>query len=125
MAHFPGLSGSVCAAYDTTNMAIPRDARIYVAGHRGLVGSAIWRKLQQLGFSRLIGRTRAELDLLDSTAVGELYRQEKPEYVFVAAAKVGGILANSEQPVAFLYENLLIQNNLIHAAHENSVEKLL
>ncbi len=125
MAHFPGLSGSVCAAYDTSNMAIPRDARIYVAGHRGLVGSAIWRKLQQLGFSQLIGRTRAELDLLDSTAVAELYRREKPEYVFVAAARVGGILANSRQPVPFLYDNLLIQNHLIYGAFECGVKKLL
>jgi len=125
MAHFPGLSGSVCAAYDTSNMAIPRDARIYVAGHRGLVGSAIWRKLQQLGFSQLIGKTRAELDLLDSTAVAELYRREKPEYVFVAAARVGGILANSRQPVPFLYDNLLIQNHLIYGAFECGVKKLL
>ncbi len=106
-------------------MAIPRDARIHVAGHRGLVGSAIWRKLNQLGFSKLIGRTRAELDLLDPSAVDKFYRHEKPEYVFVAAAKVGGILANSRQPVPFLYDNLLIQNNLIHGAYEHGVKKLL
>ena len=125
MAHFPALPGSLCVTYDITTMAIPREARIYVAGHRGLVGSAIWRKLQQLGFSQLIGKTRAELDLLDSAAVGELYRREKPEYVFIAAAKVGGILANSRQPVPFLYQNLLIQNNLIHGAFECGVKKLL
>jgi len=125
MAYFTVLSGSVCVAYDASDMAIPRDARIYVAGHRGLVGSAIWRKLQHLGFSRLIGKTRAELDLLDPVSVGEFYRREKPEYVFAAAAKVGGILANSQQPVPFLYQNLLIQNNLIHGAYESGVKKLL
>jgi GDP-L-fucose synthase len=107
------------------SMAIPRTARIYIAGHRGLVGSAIWRKLLQLGFSNLLGQTRAELDLLDPEAVREFYRREKPEYVFVAAARVGGILANSQQPVPFLYENLIIQNNLIHGAYESSVRKLL
>jgi GDP-L-fucose synthase len=106
-------------------MAIARDARIYVAGHRGLVGSAIWRKLGAAGFTHLIGRTRKELDLLDAAAVREFYRAVKPEYVFVAAAKVGGILANEQQPVPFLYDNLLIQNNLIHGAYEYGVRKLL
>jgi GDP-L-fucose synthase len=106
-------------------MAIASNARIYVAGHRGLVGSAIWRQLQQAGFSHLTGKSRAELDLLDAAAVREFYRRERPEYVFIAAAKVGGILANSQQPVAFLYENLVIQNNLIHGAHEAGVKKLL
>jgi GDP-L-fucose synthase len=106
-------------------MAILRNARLYVAGHRGLVGSAIWRKLKHFGFTNLIGKTRAEVNLLDAEAVREFYNREKPEYVFVAAAKVGGILANSEQPVDFLYENILIQNNLIHGAHENGVKKLL
>lgn len=102
-----------------------RNARVYVAGHRGLVGSAIWRQLAQHGFTNLIGKMRAELDLLDATAVRDFYRREKPEYVVVAAAKVGGILANSQQPAPFLYENLLIQNNLIHGAFENGVRKLL
>jgi GDP-L-fucose synthase len=106
-------------------MAIAKNARIYVAGHRGLVGSAIWRRLEQLGFTHLIGRSHAELDLLDAVAVREFYRREQPEYVFIAAAKVGGILANSQQPVAFLYDNLQIQNNLIHTAHQNGVRKLL
>jgi GDP-L-fucose synthase len=106
-------------------MKLAPDARVYVAGHRGLVGSAIWRKLQQLGFTHLLGRTRAELNLLDGEAVREFYRREQPEYVFVAAAKVGGILANSQQPVAFLYENLVIQNHLIHGAYEYGVKKLL
>jgi len=102
-----------------------RNARVYVAGHRGLVGSAIWRQLDRHGFTDMIGKTRAELDLLDAAAVREFYRREKPEYVVVAAAKVGGILANSQQPAPFLYENLLIQNNLIHGAFENGVRKLL
>jgi GDP-L-fucose synthase len=106
-------------------MTMPRNARIYVAGHRGLVGSAILRKLTALGFTHLITRSRAELDLLDGSAVREFYRREKPEFVFVAAARVGGILANSQQPVPFLYENLLLQNNLIHGAHEAEVRKLL
>ena len=106
-------------------MNLKRDARIYVAGHRGLVGSAIWRELQRQGFTHLIGKTRSELDLLDAERVGEFFRQERPEYVFVAAAKVGGIHANSSQPAAFLYQNLQIQNNLIHNAHLASVKKLL
>src|ERR1700677_2854708 len=100
-------------------MNLARNARIFIAGHRGMVGSAIWRKLQELGFTQVIGRTHAELDLLDSAAVREFYRTVRPENVFVAAAKVGGILANSTQPVDFLYNNLVIQNNLIHAAHEH------
>jgi len=106
-------------------MDISRDARIYVAGHRGLVGSAIWRELLRRGFTRLIGRTRAELDLQDAVAVGEFYAQEKPEYVLDAAAKVGGIQANNQQPAEFLFQNLQIQNNLIHGAYQSGVRKLL
>ncbi len=106
-------------------MELKRNARIYVAGHRGLVGSAIWRRLQESGFTHRLGRTRAELDLLDVSQVKDFYARERPEYVFVAAAKVGGIMANSRQPVAFLYENLLIQNHLIHGAFESGVKKLL
>ena len=102
-----------------------QDAKIYVAGHRGMVGSAIWRELQRHGFQRLIGRTHAELDLLDSQAVKSFYAAEKPDYVFVAAAKVGGIHANNTQPAKFLYENLEIQNNLIHGAYVAGVRKLL
>ena len=100
-------------------------SRVYVAGHRGLVGSAIWRELQDRGFTKLIGRTRAELDLLDKPAVRKFYAQERPEYVFVAAAKVGGILANDRQPAEFLFENLQIQNHLINGAREAGVKKLL
>src|SRR6266436_8995854 len=106
-------------------MEIERSARIFVAGHRGLVGSAIWRELDRGGFKNLIGRTRSELDLQDPLAVRTFYEREKPEYVFVAAAKVGGILANAEHPASFLYENLQIQNNLIHGAWLAGVKKLL
>jgi GDP-L-fucose synthase len=102
-----------------------KDASIFVAGHRGMVGSAIWRDLQRQGFTRLIGRTRVELDLLDARAVAEFYKEEKPEYVFVAAAKVGGIYANNSQPAEFLHENLQIQNHLIDGAYKAGVKKLL
>ena len=106
-------------------MDINRDARIYVAGHRGLVGSAIWREMQRRGFTDLIGRTRAELDLLDGAAVRAFYAQAKPEYVVDAAAKVGGILAKDQHPAEFLFQNLQIQNNLIHGAYQAGVRKLL
>jgi GDP-L-fucose synthase len=102
-----------------------QDSRIYVAGHCGLVGSALWRELQRQGFRNLIGRTRAELDLLDGAAVQRFYAETRPEFVFVAAAKVGGILANDRQPADFLYENLQIQNHLIHGARVAGVKKLL
>jgi GDP-L-fucose synthase len=101
------------------------DARIYVAGHRGLVGSALWRELERQGYTRLLGRTRRELDLLDAAAVRKFFAEEKPEYVFIAAAKVGGILANQNQPAEFLLENLKIQNNLIENARLAGVRKLL
>jgi GDP-L-fucose synthase len=101
------------------------DSSIYVAGHRGLVGSAIWRELRRQGFTRLQGKSHAELDLLDNEAIKDFFQREKPEYVFVAAAKVGGILANDTYPAQFLYENLQIQNNLLHNAHLAGVSKLL
>jgi GDP-L-fucose synthase len=100
-------------------------SRIYVAGHRGLVGSAIWRELQQQGFKNLIGRTRQEVNLLDAHAVQKFFTDTKPEFVFIAAAKVGGIHANDTQPAAFLHENLQIQNHLIHAAWQTSASKVL
>jgi GDP-L-fucose synthase len=96
-----------------------------VAGHHGLVGSAIWRELQRQGFQNLIGRRRREVNLLDTAAVGKFFTETKPEFVFVAAAKVGGIHANNTQPAEFLFENLQIQNNLIHAAKLAGVRKLL
>lgn len=98
---------------------------VYVAGHRGLAGSAITRELRRQGFQRVVTRTRAETDLLDPEAVRRLFAEEKPEYVFVAAAKVGGIAANNSQPATFLWENLQIQNNLIHGAWKAGVRKLL
>src|SRR5215471_8626314 len=104
---------------------IDRNARIYVAGHRGMVGSAIWRELKHGGFTNLLGRSHAELDLLDAPAVAKFYAEQKPEYVFVAAAKVGGILTNDQHPADFLFTNLQIQNNLIHGAYQAGVKKLL
>ena len=106
-------------------MMMKKDARIYVAGHRGLVGSAIGRELARQGFTHVTGRTHAELDLLDAGAVRRFYAEEQPEFVFVTAAKVGGIHANAVFPAQFLYENLQIQNHLIHGAKESGVKKLL
>jgi len=102
-----------------------KDARIYIAGHRGLVGSALWRELQRQGFNNLLGKTRRELNLLDAAAVRQFFVAEKPAYVFVAAAKVGGILANQNQPAEFLLENLQIQNHLLESARQAGVAKLL
>lgn len=102
-----------------------KEAKIYVAGHRGMVGSAIVRELEQLGFNNIVTRSSAELDLRNQTAVNEFYSAEKPDYVFVAAAKVGGILANNTYRAEFLYDNLCIQNNLIHGAYMHNVKKLL
>ena len=100
-------------------------AKIYVAGHRGLVGSAICRELIRLGVDRIITRAHAELDLLNGAAVQSFYAQEKPDYVFVAAARVGGILANHTRPAEFLHDNLQIQSNLIDGAWKAGVKKLL
>ena len=105
-------------------MNINREAKIYVAGHRGLVGSAIVRRLQQSGYSNIIGRTHIELDLLNQRATREFFEQEKPEYVYLAAARVGGIHANNTYPASFIYENLLVQNNVIQSAHQFGVKWL-
>ena len=102
-----------------------KNARIYVAGHRGLVGSAIVRNLQARGHTNLLLRTHAELDLIDQSAVNIFFAQEKVEYVFLAAAKVGGILANNIYPAEFVRDNLAIQTNVIHAAYVNQVERLM
>jgi len=102
-----------------------KNSKIFVAGHRGLVGSAIVRTLQNEGFDNLILRTRAELDLTNQQAVEEFFAKEKPEYVFLSAAKVGGIMANKTHPAEFIYENLTIQTNIIHSSHKNNVKKLL
>jgi GDP-L-fucose synthase len=106
-------------------MSFWKEHTVFVAGHRGLVGSAIWRELERLGAIRLIGKSRQELDLLDFNAVREFYLAEKPDYVFVAAAKVGGIMANNTYPADFLYQNLQIQNNLIEGARLGAAKKLL
>jgi GDP-L-fucose synthase len=102
-----------------------KDSRIYVAGHNGLVGSAIVRRLQAEGFSTLITRSHSECDLENQGAVFKLFLEEKPEYVFMAAAKVGGIMANSTYPVDFIRSNLMVQNNVIDASHFSGVKKLL
>jgi len=102
-----------------------KSEKIFVAGHRGMVGSALTRALEAAGFNKLIKRDRSELDLGDSEAVTKFFQNEKPEVVIFAAAKVGGIKANNEQPVEFLLENLRVQNNVIAAAHESGVRKLL
>lgn len=102
-----------------------QDSKIYVAGHRGLVGSAITKRLQDLGYKNLILKSRQELDLLDGKATADFFSKEKPEYVFLAAAKVGGIMAIKTYPGEFIYENLAIQNNVIHNAYLNGTKKLL
>ena len=102
-----------------------KSEKIFVAGHRGMVGSALIRALEAAGFSKLLKRERSELDLGDSAAVSKFFAKEKPEVVIFAAAKVGGIKANNEQPVEFLLENLRVQNNVIAAAHESGVRKFL
>ncbi len=101
------------------------DSKIYVAGHRGLVGSAIVRRLESWGARNLLLRTRRELDLLDQAQTREFFDQEKPEYVFVAAAKVGGIHANNSYPAQFIHQNLLITDNVIHSSYLSGVTKLL
>ena len=99
--------------------------KIYVAGHRGMVGSAIVRHLQTQGFTNIIGKTHAELDLTNQAAVEHFFKTEKPDQVYLAAAKVGGIHANNTYPAQFIYENLMVQNNVIHQAFLNGVKKLL
>jgi GDP-L-fucose synthase len=101
------------------------DDKVYVAGHRGLVGSALIRRLHNGGYRNIIMRTHAELDLLDQRAVHDFFQVEKPDHVFLAAAKVGGIEANNTYPADFIYQNLVIQNNVVHAAYEAGVKRLL
>jgi GDP-L-fucose synthase len=102
-----------------------KESKIYLAGHRGLVGSALKRKLESKGYTNLIFRTHRELDLTNQQAVNEFFEQERPEYVFLAAAKVGGILANNTYPAEFIYENLMIEANVIHASYKYDLKKLL
>jgi GDP-L-fucose synthase len=102
-----------------------KESKIYIAGHRGMVGSAIVRKLQSEGFTNFVVRTSSELDLRNQQAVADFFDQEKPEYVFLAAAKVGGIIANNTYRADFLYDNLQIQNNIIHSSYLNGIKKLM
>jgi GDP-L-fucose synthase len=102
-----------------------KNSKIYIAGHRGMAGSAILRRLQQEGYTNIIYRSSQELDLRNQQAVADFFSQEKPEYVFLAAAKVGGILANNTYKADFIYENLAIQNNVIHQSYKHAVKKLL
>ena len=101
------------------------NAKIYIAGHNGMVGSAIYRNLQSRGYTNILTQTSSELDLRDTVAVASFFAQEKPEYVFLAAAKVGGIVANDTYKADFLYDNLMIQNNVIHQSYVHGVKKLL
>ncbi|MFR9511352.1 MAG: GDP-L-fucose synthase [Rikenellaceae bacterium] len=102
-----------------------KEAKIYIAGHRGMVGSAILRNLQSKGYKNFVLRTHGELDLTSQQQVNEFFEAEKPEYVFLAAAKVGGIVANNSYPAQFFYENSMIQNNVLHASYLNGVKKLM
>jgi GDP-L-fucose synthase len=104
---------------------VEKNSKVYIAGHRGMVGSAIFRKLEKEGFSDLVTRSSSELDLRNQQAVTEFFQKEEPEYVFLAAAKVGGIVANNTYRADFLYENLVIQNNIIHNSYLTGVKKLL
>jgi GDP-L-fucose synthase len=104
---------------------LEKEAKIYIAGHRGMVGSAIHRKLKKEGFTNFVTRTSSELDLRDQKQVADFFAQEKPDYVFLAAAKVGGIVANNTYRAEFLYDNLQIQNNVIHNSYLNGVKKLM
>ena len=104
---------------------IKKDAKIFIAGHRGLVGSAILKSLEDKGYSNFVLRTHKELDLMDQVAVADFFEKEKPEYVFLAAAKVGGIVANNTYRGQFIYENLMIQSNVIHQSYVNKVKKLV
>ena len=104
---------------------LQKDGKFFVAGHRGLVGSAICRALRRAGYENLCVRSHAELDLTEQQAVRNFFTAEKPDYVILAAAKVGGIHANATYPAQFIYENLQIQNNVIHSAWQNGVKKFL
>jgi len=109
--------------FEIKNMEL--NSKIYIAGHRGMVGSAIMRNLQKKGYNNIVTRTSAELDLKNQQSVADFFASEKPEYVFLAAAKVGGIQANNVYRADFIYENLMIQNNVIHQSYVNGVKKLM
>ena len=113
------------AATFLMSQQLDRDAKIYLAGHGGLVGGALSREMEKQGFSNVVTRASGELDLRDQSAVNAFFRAEKPVYVLLAAARVGGILANSTYPAQFIYDNLMIAANVIEAAHQSGVRKLL
>jgi GDP-L-fucose synthase len=119
------VAGAVVSASTFAPGPLDRAATTYVAGHRGMVGSAVWRRLEAAGFEGLVGRSSSELDLRDRSAVFDFFAETRPRYVVLAAAKVGGILANDSHPVEFLSENLRIQTNVMDAALEQRVERLL
>ncbi len=106
-------------------MGMDKSAKIYIAGHRGMVGSAIMRNLQSRGYDNFVTRTHSELDLTSQAEVNAFFEAEKPDYVFLAAAKVGGIVANNNYPAQFFYENSMIQNNVLHASYTHGVKKLM
>ena len=106
-------------------MTTDLNQKVYVAGHRGMVGSAIVRNLQEKGYANIVTRTHKELDLTNQAAVQSFFEQEKPDQVYLAAAKVGGIMANTSYPAEFIYENLQVQNNVIHQSYLAGVKKLL
>jgi GDP-L-fucose synthase len=107
------------------SFAITKSSKIYVAGHRGMVGSAIVRRMQSAGYNNLVTRTHAELDLIDQAAVTEFLQREKPDYIFLAAAKVGGIQANNTYRADFIYQNMMVQANIVQAAYQAGVERML
>lgn len=100
-----------------------KDSKIYIAGHKGLVGSAILKKLQNEGYKNIIYKTSSELNLIEQTAVADFFEKEKPEYVFLAAGRVGGIIANNTYRAQFIFENIMIQSNIIHQSYLNGVKK--
>ncbi len=105
--------------------SVPKDAAIFVAGHRGLVGSAVLRALESAGHANVLTATRDELDLRDQAAVGRWFRQHRPDYVYLVAGTVGGILANSTRPAEFIYDNLMIHGTVVDASYQSGVAKLL
>jgi GDP-L-fucose synthase len=123
--HYTKIKKEKRLKLNNKSFKMDKNSKIYIAGHRGLVGSAILRRLQQAGYSNLILKTRKELDLTVQKDVEDFFRSERPEHVFLAAAKVGGILANSTYPAEFIYNNIIIQANVIHAAYKYGVKKLL
>ena len=125
MTDSPSARAGRAAAAPPADGPVPTDARVFVAGHRGLVGSAIVRALATAGYTQVLTAPRAELDLQDAVAVDAYFARARPEYVYLAAAKVGGILANATQPVEFLRSNLMVQQAVIDAAHRHGVRKLL